>query len=128
MVALKYIPERGDIVWLSFDPQAGCEQSGHRPALVLSPLKYNANSNKLAIFCPITNKIKGYSFEVLIPSECKTDGCILADHVKSLDWLIRKVKFIEKTPTHVLNEVLGKLNTLLQNHILLFCIPFPLFC
>lgn len=112
MVASKYIPDRGDIVWLSFAPQTGREQSGRRPAITLSPKKYNAVS-ELAIFCPITNQVKNYNFEVLIPDECKTNGCVLADHVKSLDWIEREAKFIEKIPTYALDDVIEKIKVLL---------------
>jgi len=83
-----YIPEQGDIVWLSFNPQAGHEQMGRRPALVLSPAAYNKKVG-LAIFCPITSQVKGYPFEVLIPKGVKASGAILSDQVKSLDWKIR---------------------------------------
>lgn len=84
-----YTPERGDIVWLSFDPQAGHEQAGHRPALVLSPKAYNAKT-RLMICCPMTTKIKGYPFEVAIAGS--TPSAALVDQVKSLDWRARKAK------------------------------------
>ncbi|WP_018266965.1 endoribonuclease MazF [Methylosinus sp. LW4] len=84
-----YTPERGDIVWLSFDPQAGHEQAGHRPALVLSPKAYNAKTG-LMICCPMTTKIKGYPFEVAITGS--TPSAVLVDQVKSLDWRARKAK------------------------------------
>jgi mRNA interferase MazF len=112
MVVSKYIPDRGDIVWLSFDPQAGHEQSGRRPALTLSPRKYNTASG-LAVFCPITSQIKNYPFEVLLLGKSKIGGCVLADQIKNLDWKIRKAKFSEKIPPSILNEVLGKLKVLL---------------
>ena len=106
-----YIPDRGDIVWLDFDPQIGHEQSGHRPAFVLSPLAYNQRSN-LALFCPITSKIKGWKFEVIL-TDTKTKGVILADQIKSLDWQARKIDFIEKASENIINEVIGKIETLL---------------
>jgi mRNA interferase MazF len=107
-----YIPDRGDIVWITLNPQAGHEQSGRRPALVLSPLAYNKKVG-LAIFCPVTGQIKGYPFEVVLPDNSPVKGVILADQVKNLDWLIRKVEFICKAPEYIFIEVLKKLNTLL---------------
>jgi len=110
---MNYIPERGDIIWISFDPQAGCEQAGHRPALVLSPASYN-NRVGLMLLCPITNKVKGYPFEVNIPTGLKVTGVILADQIKSLDWRVRNATLICRLPTTILNEVLRKLNILLS--------------
>ncbi|VAX24109.1 Programmed cell death toxin MazF [hydrothermal vent metagenome] len=107
-----YIPERGDIVWLDFNPQAGREQSGRRPALTISPKEYNQKVG-LSIFCPITSNIKGYPFEVKIPPKLKIKGVILADHVKNLDWESRNAKYICKLPTNILLDVLGKLNLLI---------------
>lgn len=86
-----YIPDAGDIVWLQFDPQAGREQAGHRPALVLSPIAYNAKTN-LMVCCPLTTQIKSYPFEVVI-NDGATQSAVLADQLKSLDWKIRKAKF-----------------------------------
>jgi mRNA interferase MazF len=83
----QYVPEAGDVVWLNFTPQAGHEQSGHRPALVLSPSAYNAKTS-LMICCPMTTQIKGYPFEVLIGGT--PESAVLADQVKSLDWRVRK--------------------------------------
>jgi len=108
-----YIPEQGDIVWLSFNPQAGHEQMGRRPALVLSPAAYNKKVG-LAIFCPITSQVKGYPFEVLIPKGVKASGAILSDQVKSLDWKIRDVEFICCLPEEFTRVVMKKLNTLLS--------------
>lgn len=108
-----YVPERGDIVWLTFNPQAGHEQAGRRPALVLSPVAYNKKVG-LAIFCPVTNQVKGYPFEVLIPRGLKISGAILTDQVKSLDWKIRNVEFICNIPEEITKTVLKKLNTLLN--------------
>ena len=107
-----YIPDRGDIVWLDFDPQAGHEQSGHRHAFVISPLAYNQRSN-LALFCPITSKIKGWKFEVML-TDTKTNGVILADQIKSLDWQARKIDFIEKASENIINEVISKIEALLN--------------
>jgi mRNA interferase MazF len=110
---MAYIPERGDAVWISFTPQAGHEQAGRRPAVVLSPKSYNQKVG-LAIFCPITNQIKGYPFEVMLPKEVGVTGVILSDQVKSLDWRVRKAEFIGSLPEEVINEVLAKLGTLLE--------------
>ena len=108
-----YVPQRGDIVWINFTPQAGHEQTGKRPALVISPLMYNKKVG-LALFCPITSQIKGYPFEIIIPDGNKIRGVILADQVKSLDYNSRKVQFISKLPSAATEEVLNKLMTLLQ--------------
>ena len=86
----RYVPEAGDIVWLQFDPQAGHEQSGHRPALVLSPSAYNIKTG-LMLCCPLTTQIKGYPFEVVI-DENNNKSAVLADQVKSLDWVVRKAR------------------------------------
>ena len=108
-----YVPERGDVVWLSFNPQAGHEQTGRRPALVLSPKEYNGKVG-LSILCPITSQIKGYPFEVSIPTECEVQGVVLSDHVKNLDWRIRNAEFFCKLPEDTVAETLGKLLTLLS--------------
>ena len=109
---MAYKPKRGDIIWLTFNPQAGHEQAGRRPALVLSPTAYNDKVG-LAILCPITSKVKGYPFEVAIPNGLKITGAILSDQVKSLDWKARNAEFVCKLPTAIVAEVLLKLNTLL---------------
>jgi mRNA interferase MazF len=110
--AMAYLPNRGDLVWITFNPQAGHEQAGRRPALVLSPAAYNEKVG-LAIFCPITSQIKGYPFEVLIPEGLKIEGAILSDQVKSLDWQARQAEFVCGLPVASLKEVLQKLNTLI---------------
>ena len=113
MVKLKkYIPELGDIAWINLNPQSGHEQAGRRPALVLSPAKYNLKVG-LAIFCPVTNKIKGYPFEVIIPKGLKVSGAILSDQVKNIDWQARKAEFICKLPDQITNDVVSKLRTLI---------------
>ncbi len=109
---MAYIPDTGDIVWITFNPQAGHEQSGRRPALVLSPAAYNGKVN-LALFCPITSRIKGYPFEVLLPEQLDVKGAVLADQVKSLDWKIRKAEFADKIPSSELKEVVQKIKVLL---------------
>jgi len=110
---MAYIPNRGDVVWMTFNPQAGHEQAGRRPALVLSPAAYNGKVG-LAILCPITSQIKGYPFEVLIPDGLKIGGAILSDQVKSLDWKVRQAELVCKLPAETLDEVLQKLDTLLS--------------
>ena len=112
-MARRYVPNRGDAVWISFDPRAGHEQAGRRSAVVLSPEAYNGKVG-LAILCPITNQIKGYPFEVVIPSGYKVGGVVLADQAKSLDWRVRKAEFICTLPKEVILEVLDKLGTLLS--------------
>ncbi len=109
---MAYVPERGDVVWISFNPQAGHEQAGRRPAIVLSPKAYNRKVG-LAILCPVTSQTKGYPFEVRLPAKMKVKGVILSDQVKSLDWRVRKAEFIEALPKEVIGEVLAKLGTLL---------------
>lgn len=107
-----YVPDRGDLVWLQFDPQIGHEQAGTSPALTLSPRAYNEKVG-LAIFCPVTSNEKGYPFEVKI-EEQKIRGVILADQVKSLDWRKREAKFIVKAPAKVVIEVIKLLSTLVN--------------
>ncbi|MHB9146662.1 MAG: endoribonuclease MazF [Symbiobacteriia bacterium] len=107
-----YLPERGDIVWLQFDPQAGHEQAGRRPALVVSPSQYNGKVG-LALMCPITSKAKGYPFEVVLPGELSVFGVILADQIKNLDWRVRQAQFECQAPAKVVAEVLDKIQTLL---------------
>ncbi len=106
-----YCPKRGDIVWLTFSPQAGHEQAGHRPALVLSPAAYNRKVG-LALFCPITSQVKGYPFEVHVPQGCTVSGVVLADQVKSLDWRARRAAFCGELPAEAVHDVLNKLGTL----------------
>lgn len=108
----RYVPERGDLVWLSFDPQAGHEQAGRRPALVLSPAPYNRRA-RLALVCPITTQVKGYPFEVAVPEGLTVSGVVLADHVKSVDWAARRAQFAAKAPPEVIAEVTAKLRPLL---------------
>ena len=105
-------PDPGDLVWLSFDPQAGREQAGRRPALVLSPSSYNRRSG-LALVCPITSHVKGYPFEVELPQGLPITGMVLADHVKSLDWRKRRAELAGRVPAEVLRDVLDRLAPLL---------------
>ncbi|OQW50823.1 MAG: mRNA-degrading endonuclease [Proteobacteria bacterium SG_bin7] len=108
---MNYIPDRGDIVWLNFTPQAGHEQMGTRPALILSPEKYNKKTG-LAVCCPITSNVKGYPFEVAISGK-KINGAVLSDHLKNLYWKVRKAKFIEKAPKEALEQCLMKISALI---------------
>ena len=100
-------------MWLSFDPQAGREQAGHRPALVLSPEQYNRKVG-LALFCPITTHKKGYPFEVAIPTGLDLSGVVLSDQVKSLDWKARKTRFACRLPPEAFQQVVAKLGSLLE--------------
>ena len=109
---MTYVPERGDAVWINFNPQSGHEQAGRRPAIVVSPKAYNQKVG-LALFCPITNQTKGYPFEVAIPKNAKVSGVILSDQIKSLDWQTRNVEFISKVPYSVVEKVLERLKTLM---------------
>ncbi len=113
MVARQYVPSRGDIVWLSFTPQAGHEQEGYRPALVLSPKTYNEKTS-LALFCPITSRVKGYPFEVHLPSASAVTGVVLADQIKNLDWRSRGARFECEATPQVVGEVLDKVKVLLE--------------
>lgn len=110
---MAYCPKRGDVVWLSFTPQSGYEQAGHRPALTLSPEDYNRKVG-LALFCPLTSQVKGYPFEVPLPPGLKAAGVVLSDQVKSLDWQARDAKFSCKAPAGVVEDVLGRLDALLR--------------
>jgi mRNA interferase MazF len=126
MVRKKYVPERGDIVWLNFTPGSGHVptaeprsgegsppvQQGKRPAIVISPKEYNEKTG-LGLFCPITSKIKNYPFEVTIKSK-KISGVVLADQIKSLDWKTRKIEFISQENPEKVNEIISKINVLLQ--------------
>jgi mRNA interferase MazF len=107
-----FVPDAGDFVWLTFDPQAGREQAGRRPALVLSPKTYNARSG-LALACPITNQVKGYPFEVAVPAGRGTTGVILADHLESLDWKARHAEPAGHCTDEAMDEVRAKLAPLL---------------
>ena len=110
----KYVPERGDLIWLSFDPQSGHEQSGHRPAIVISSREYNEKVG-LALCCPVTSKIKDYPFEVRIIIKNKIDGVILSDQIKSLDWKKRQAMYIASASKETLNETVEKLSLLIKS-------------
>ena len=112
-MAPRYVPERGDVVWLRFNSKAGREQAGRRPALVISPRSYNSKVG-LALLCPITSRVKGYPFEVGLPAEAGVDGAVLADQIKSLDWRVRRARYLAPIPSEVLHEVLAKIQVLVQ--------------
>ena len=107
-----YIPNRGDIVYLDFNPTKGHEQRGYRPALIISPAAYSEKSS-LALFCPITSQQKGYPFEVLLPEDLQTHGVILVDQIRSLDWRVRQIKFVETVSLEVITEVQAKIAPLI---------------
>ena len=109
---MAYVPKRGDAIWIDFNPQVGHEQAGRRPAIVLSPQSYNGKVG-LCLLCPITNQVKDYPFEVLIPTGLGVKGVVLSDQAKSLDWRVRNAEFIIDLPETITNEVLKKLKSLL---------------
>ncbi len=107
-----YVPERGDLIWLQMEPQAGREPAKTRPALVLSPSAYN-QATRLALVCPVTSRQKGYPFEVPLPKRLKTKGVVLADQIKSLDWRARDAGKIERVPPATLAAVMERVTVLL---------------
>jgi len=107
------VPERGDVVWLEFNPQSGKEQAGHRPALVISPRSYNRKVG-LALVCPITSRLKGYPFEVELPEGLATKGAILCDQLKSLDWRARRAKRFGSVPDPVMQDVTARILALVD--------------
>jgi mRNA interferase MazF len=112
-VPREYVPERGDVVRLRFDPQAGHEQAGRRPALVLSPRAYNRKVG-LALLCPVTSQTRGYPFEEPLPPGLGTQGAILSDQVRSLDWRARKAKRICTVPIEVRDDVVARILALVE--------------
>ena len=108
-----FVPKRGDAVWLDFDPQAGHEQRGRRPAVVLSPRAYNSKVG-LALVCPVTSQQKGYPFEVAIPAKLAVSGVVLSDQVRSLDWQIRNAELICALPSETVAEILAKIALLIS--------------
>lgn len=108
-----YVPDRGDIVRLNFSPHQGREQGYVRPAIVLSPIRYNKMAS-LALMCPITKQEKGLPFEVSLSQGMQTTGVVLSDQIKSFDWKARSVEFVEKAPDDLIEEVLAKAETLLN--------------
>jgi mRNA interferase MazF len=108
-----HVPQRGDVVWLEFNPQAGTEQAGHRPALVISPQSYNRRVG-LALVCPITSRVKGYPFEVELPEGLETRGAILCDQIKSLDWRARHAMRLASVPDSVMQAVTARIVALVD--------------
>lgn len=106
-------PDRGDLVWLDFDPQAGREQAGRRPALVLSPRAYHQRA-PYAVVCPITTRVKSYPFEVVLPAGLPIAGAVLADQVKSIDRHARRIEVAGRAPEEVVRDVGEKIRALLQ--------------
>jgi mRNA interferase MazF len=107
-----FVPGRGDIIWLNFDPQAGHEQAGRRPAVVLSVKTYNARTG-LCIVCPVTSRIKGYPFESRLPDDLSISGAALSDHVRSVDWKARKASFISRGSADLTQQILAKLSAII---------------
>ena len=107
-----YVPERGDAVWITMDPQAGHEQAGRRPALVLSPSAYNGRVG-LALFCPIRSRVKGYPFDVPLSAGSPVSGVVVADQIKSLDWRARKAARIGAVSDDILLQVVKRIERLL---------------
>ena len=113
MKGKRYIPQRGEAIWITLNPQAGHEQAGRRPAVVLSPASYNGKVG-MALCCPITSQVKGYPFEVQLPEGLEVGGVVLSDQMKCLDWRARRAEFICELPEMALAEVLAKSRTLLD--------------
>jgi mRNA interferase MazF len=113
VTASSFVPDRGDLVWLEFDPQTGHEQAGHRPALFISPRAYN-NATGLALMCPVTTRVKGYPFEVILPAGSEVEGVVLADQLKNLDWRARRAARIGSVPRAVIDEVRVKARALID--------------
>ena len=109
----KYIPARGDIIKLDFDPILGREQAGYRPALIITQKQFN-QATRLALVCPITSQVKGFPLEVILPDGLITNGVILTFQVKTIDWHERKVKYIESLPIEIMEEVAAKLHALID--------------
>ena len=108
----EYVPERGDLIWLTFNPQAGHEQAGRRPALVLSPKIYNTKTS-LSLVCPVTSQVKGYPFEIALPEEIPIQGVILSDQIKGLDWRARNAELAISLADEWVEQVLERIKTLL---------------
>jgi mRNA interferase MazF len=110
----QYFPDRGDVVWMNFDPQAGHEQAGRRPAVILSPRNYNKPSG-LALCCPVTSRFKDYPFEVRLPNGAPVAGVVLADQVRNLDWRSRRAEFIGVLDGDTLDEIMERLRPLIAS-------------
>lgn len=110
---MAYLPERGDVVWINLDPQAGREQAGHRPALILSPQTFNRKLNVI-FCCPISSRAKRFEFDVPLPEGLDVKGVILSHHLKSLDWRVRNARYMTRVPDHVVDDVLLMLDSILD--------------
>lgn len=110
---MAYVPKRGDVVWIHLDPQAGREQAGHRPALVLSPQSFNRKLN-VVFCCPITSRAKRFEFEVPLPENLDVKGVVLSHHMKSLDWRVRNARYMTRVPDYVVDDVLSVLDSILD--------------
>jgi mRNA interferase MazF len=108
----RYVPERGDVVWMDLSPRVGHEQSGYRPSLIVSPQKYNRRV-ELALICPITSQVKGFPFEVAIPEGNRVTGVVLADQMTSIDWRARRVRQMDHLPIEFVEEVMKQFVKLL---------------
>ncbi len=108
-----YVSERGDVVWIHFDPQAGREQAGHRPALVLSPMAFNRKLN-VVFCCPITSRAKRLDFDIPLPKDLDVKGVILSHQLKSLDWRVRNARFMTRVPDYVVEDGLIMIASLLD--------------
>lgn len=113
MVTRESVPDRGDIVIISFSPQSGHEQAGRRPAVIISPRQYNEKLD-LAIMCPITSKVKGFPFEVELPPGMQTHGVVLSDQIRSLDWRTRDAVIVERLPIDTFSQIQEKILLLIQ--------------
>jgi mRNA interferase MazF len=110
---MPWVPERGDVIWITMNPSIGHEQTGRRPALILSPASYNGKVG-LAIMCPITTQVKGYPFEVPLPADLPVEGVVLSDQAKSLDWRSREAEFACRLPAASTAAVLQRLGRLVS--------------
>jgi mRNA interferase MazF len=110
-LVITYVPDAGDSVWLDFDPQAGREQAGFRPAVILSSKYFNLRSS-VAFACPITSKVKGYQFQVVLPAGLAVHGAVLCEHMRSLDWRVRKATYLGRMPGEVLLQIRGVVRTI----------------
>ncbi|MEI2812308.1 MAG: type II toxin-antitoxin system PemK/MazF family toxin [Burkholderiaceae bacterium] len=110
-----YIPARGDIVWMNFSPQAGFEQAGRRPALVLTSKEYNRKTSR-CIVCPITSQVKGYTFEYPLPTHCSVQGVVLTDHVKNQDWTERNVEFAATLSSNEVDPICDIVDALIRTN------------
>lgn len=108
----RFVPDRGDFVWVNLNPRQGHEQAGHRPALVLSPKAYNRRTG-LCVICAATRQQKGYAFEVVFEADDGSPSVILADHVRSVDWQQRQVRLIQRVSPEVVNDVVARLEALI---------------